>query len=59
MALRGDTSVLDHDPPPMSDIFLSYKREDRATARKLANALESEGLTVWWDPKLPAHREGL
>lgn len=38
----------------MSDIFISYKREDQATARKLANALESEGWTVWWDPKLRA-----
>jgi hypothetical protein len=36
----------------MSDIFISYKREDQATARKLADALESEGWTVWWDPKL-------
>jgi hypothetical protein len=38
----------------MSDIFISYKREDQATARQLANALESEGWTVWWDPKLRA-----
>src|SRR5215475_4807104 len=38
----------------MSDIFISYKREDRAIARKLANALESEGWSVWWDPKLRA-----
>jgi formylglycine-generating enzyme required for sulfatase activity len=38
----------------MSDIFISYKREDQATARKLADALEKEGLSVWWDPKLRA-----
>jgi TIR domain len=38
----------------MSDIFISYKREDQATARKLADALEGEGWTVWWDPKLRA-----
>jgi TIR domain len=38
----------------MSDIFISYKREDQATARKLVDALESKGLTVWWDPKLRA-----
>ena len=38
----------------MSDIFISYNREDQATARQLANALESEGWTVWWDPKLRA-----
>ena len=38
----------------MSDIFISYKREEQAIVRKLANALESEGWTVWWDPKLRA-----
>ncbi len=38
----------------MSDIFISHKREEQATARKLANALESEGWTVWWAPKLRA-----
>jgi hypothetical protein len=37
-----------------SDIFISYKREEQAIARKLANALESEGWSVWWDPKLRA-----
>ena len=36
----------------MSDIFISYKRENHPKARKLANALESRGWTVWWDPKL-------
>jgi hypothetical protein len=38
----------------MSDIFISYKREDQAIARKLADALEGEGWSVWWDPKLRA-----
>jgi TIR domain len=38
----------------MSDIFISYRREDQITARKLADALEGEGWTVWWDPKLRA-----
>jgi hypothetical protein len=38
----------------MSDIFISYKREEQTIARKLADALESEGWTVWWDPKLRA-----
>jgi hypothetical protein len=38
----------------VSDIFISYKREEQPVARKLANALESEGWTVWWDPKLRA-----
>src|SRR5215472_18242527 len=38
----------------MNDIFISYKREEQGIARKLANALEDEGWTVWWDPKLRA-----
>jgi hypothetical protein len=38
----------------MSDIFISYKREDQPTARQLADALEKEGWDVWWDPKLRA-----
>lgn len=38
----------------MSDIFISYKREDQAMARKLANALESEGWTVFLELKLHA-----
>jgi DNA polymerase III delta prime subunit len=38
----------------VSDIFISYKREEQPVARKLANALENEGWSVWWDPKLRA-----
>jgi formylglycine-generating enzyme required for sulfatase activity len=38
----------------MSDIFISYKREEQPVARKLADALEKEGWSVWWDPKLRA-----
>jgi hypothetical protein len=30
----------------MSDIFISYKREEQAEARKLADALEKQGWTV-------------
>ncbi len=33
----------------MSDIFISYSSADRATARQLAQALEQEGWSVWWD----------
>lgn len=36
----------------MTDIFLSYKREDREQARKLAEALIVEGYSVWWDIEL-------
>ena len=38
----------------MSDIFISYKREEQSAARKLADALEKRGWSVWWDPKLRA-----
>jgi len=38
----------------MSDVFLSYKAEDRARVRPLVAALEAEGFSVWWD----AHIEG-
>jgi formylglycine-generating enzyme required for sulfatase activity len=38
----------------MSDIFISYKREEQPQARKLADALQRRGWSVWWDPKLRA-----
>lgn len=40
----------------MSDIFISYARDDRPRAERLAHALESEGWSVWWDPQIPAGR---
>jgi TolB-like protein len=36
----------------MTDVFLSYSRDDQATARRFAEAFEREGLTVWWDQTL-------
>jgi hypothetical protein len=36
----------------MPDIFLSYARDDYAFAGSLVRALEAEGLTIWWDPKI-------
>ena len=35
-----------------TDIFLSYARQDRATARTFAESLIGEGFTVWWDASL-------
>lgn len=32
-----------------TDVFVSYKAEDRARLRPLVAALEAEGFTVWWD----------
>ena len=34
---------------PATDVFLSYKAEDRTRLTPLVNALEAEGFTVWWD----------
>lgn len=38
----------------MSDIFISYAREDRPKAQQLAVALERQGWSVWWDIAIPA-----
>lgn len=37
----------------MGDIFISYSREDRLAAERLAEALKSNGWSVWWDPDIP------
>ena len=37
----------------MSDIFLSYKSEDRPRAKIIAEALEQHGYSVWWDRIIP------
>ena len=34
------------------DIFLSYNREDAATAKRFADGFAAEGLSVWWDTAL-------
>lgn len=36
----------------MSDIFLSYKKEEKAIAKIYAGALELNGFSVWWDPDI-------
>jgi peptidoglycan hydrolase-like protein with peptidoglycan-binding domain len=36
----------------MSNIFISYSSEDRDSARRLAQALEQKGWSVWWDRKI-------
>jgi len=33
----------------MSDVFISYKAEDRRRVQPLVQALQSDGLSVWWD----------
>src|SRR4051812_11831885 len=41
----------------MSDVFVSYKAEDRPKAAPLVQALEADGLTVWWDTQIAAGSE--
>jgi hypothetical protein len=38
----------------LADVFLSYASEDRDTARLIAQLLEGQSWTVWWDRKIPA-----
>ena len=35
-----------------SDVFVSYKAEDRARLKPLVDALEAEGFSVWWDARI-------
>ncbi|MEM8773222.1 MAG: SUMF1/EgtB/PvdO family nonheme iron enzyme, partial [Pseudomonadota bacterium] len=37
----------------MTDVFISYSRNDREIVRKIADALTAEGMQVWWDPEIP------
>ena len=36
----------------MWDVFVSYKAEDRSRVEPLVDALEGEGLSVWWDARV-------
>lgn len=36
----------------MSDVFVSYKVEDRRRVKPLVEALEAEGFSVWWDEQI-------
>ena len=37
----------------MSDIFISYAKEDKEKAGLLAEVLEEQGWSVWWDRRDP------
>jgi hypothetical protein len=41
----------------MTDVFISYKREDRERVGRLVRALEKNSLSVWWDSSLPGGEE--
>lgn len=38
----------------MTDVFVSYKAEDKARVAPLVRALESDGVSVWWDAHIGA-----
>ena len=40
----------------MSDIFISYAREDRAQAQAIAAVFQGQGWSVWWDRSIPPGR---
>src|SRR4051812_49621862 len=40
----------------MSDVFISYARADEEQAKRVADALRTDGYAVWRDDELPAHR---
>ena len=37
----------------MADVFISYAREDRLAAQRVAGALQRHGWSVWWDADIP------
>lgn len=37
----------------MADIFISYSSSDREKAKALAEAIQQQGWSVWWDRKIP------
>ena len=36
----------------MSDVFVSYKAEDKRRVKPLVDALEADGYSVWWDEQI-------
>jgi serine/threonine-protein kinase len=41
----------------MSDVFISYKAEDRRRVQPLVQALQSDGYSVWWDQHINTGEE--
>ncbi len=41
----------------MKDVFISYASESRPTAQRVAEGLESAGISVWWDRQIEVGSE--
>jgi hypothetical protein len=41
----------------MTDIFISYAKEDRERVRSLVAVFENHGFSVWWDREIAAGRD--
>jgi hypothetical protein len=39
----------------VSDVFISYSRENQELVRRLAEKVKDLGYSVWWDDQLPPH----
>jgi hypothetical protein len=39
----------------VSDVFISYSRDNQEIVRRLAEAVKALGYDVWWDDQLPPH----
>jgi hypothetical protein len=39
----------------VSDVFISYSRDNQEAVRQLAEAVKALGYDVWWDDQLPPH----
>jgi len=50
-ARQSSRGAAEGDAPP-HEVFISYKREDQAFARRVRDFLVAEGLAVWWDEDL-------
>lgn len=42
---------------PLTDVFVSYSRQDRDRIAPLVRALEARGLEVWWDSRIAGGTE--
>ena len=54
---NGGASVNSSGGAWMRDVFVSYKAEDRPRVAPLVQALEADGLSVWWDTQIAAGSE--